>query len=104
LAIDWQELGGPAVVPPTRSGYGTSIVRELIPFELGGHADLVFAADGVRCHLEIAAEWVLDDAEQRVDRPPLKRYWEMPETVSFSALAIGDTKSIASLPAEPETY
>jgi two-component sensor histidine kinase len=44
LVTEWRELGGPPVVPPIRSGYGTSVVRELIPFELGGTVDLVFAA------------------------------------------------------------
>jgi two-component sensor histidine kinase len=58
LTIEWQEVGGPEVTPPGRPGYGTSIVREVIPFELGGSVDLVFAADGVQCRLEIPAEWV----------------------------------------------
>jgi PAS domain S-box-containing protein len=58
LAIEWQEVGGPDVSPPGRAGYGTTIVRELIPFELGGTVDLVFAASGVRCRLEIPADWV----------------------------------------------
>ena len=58
LAIEWQELGGPPVQVPSQSGYGTSIVRELIPFELGGTADLDFAPDGLRCRLEIPADWV----------------------------------------------
>jgi PAS domain S-box-containing protein len=58
LVIEWKEVGGPAVVPPSRSGYGTSVVRELIPFELGGTVDLVFAADGLECRLELSADWV----------------------------------------------
>ena len=58
LAIEWQELGGPPVLPPTQSGYGTSIVRELIPFELGGTVNLDFAPDGLRCRLEISDDWV----------------------------------------------
>ena len=58
LAIEWQEFGGPPVREPTQPGYGTSIVRELIPFELGGTADLDFAANGLRCRLEIPADWV----------------------------------------------
>jgi PAS domain S-box-containing protein len=65
LCIEWQEVGGPEVAPPGRSGYGTSIVREVIPFELGGSVDLVFAADGVQCRLEIPAEWVSDENPQR---------------------------------------
>jgi PAS domain S-box-containing protein len=68
LAIEWQEVGGPKVAPPSRSGYGTSIVREVIPFELRGSVDLVFAADGVRCRLEIPAEWVSDENPQRSHR------------------------------------
>ncbi len=58
LAIDWRETGGPLVVAPSRSGYGTCVVRELIPFELGGTVYLVFAPDGLRCRLEIPADWV----------------------------------------------
>jgi PAS domain S-box-containing protein len=58
LAIDWREVGGPAVVSPNRYGYGTSIVRELVPFELGGEVNLTFAADGVQCRMEIPSDWI----------------------------------------------
>ena len=57
LLIEWQETGGPAVCAPSRSGYGTSIIRELIPFELGGAVELSFAAEGIKCRLEIPGEW-----------------------------------------------
>jgi len=58
LAIDWQETGGPAPVPAPRPGYGMHVVRELIPFELGGAVDLTFAPAGLTCRLEIPADWV----------------------------------------------
>jgi two-component sensor histidine kinase len=58
LVIDWQEVGGPPVQSPSRLGYGTSVVRELIPFELGGSVDLVFGKDGLRCRMEIPADWI----------------------------------------------
>jgi PAS domain S-box-containing protein len=57
LLIEWQEAGGPAVLAPSRSGYGTTVIRELIPFELGGAAELSFAAEGTKCRLEIPREW-----------------------------------------------
>jgi PAS domain S-box-containing protein len=57
LLIEWRETGGPAVLTPNRSGYGTSIIRELIPFELGGAVELAFAAEGIKCRLEIPGEW-----------------------------------------------
>ena len=58
LLIEWQETGGPPVLAPSQSGYGTSIIRELIPFELGGKVELVYACEGVRCRLEIPADWI----------------------------------------------
>ncbi len=64
LAIEWQELGGPPVREPTQPGYGTSIVRELIPFELGGTADLDFATNGLQCRLEIPADWVQNAGQE----------------------------------------
>ena len=57
LLIEWQESGGPPVLAPSRSGYGTTIIRELIPFEFGGEVELSFASGGTRCRLEIPGEW-----------------------------------------------
>jgi PAS domain S-box-containing protein len=57
LLIEWQETGAPPVLAPNQSGYGTSIIRELIPFELGGEVELSFAPNGTRCRLEISGEW-----------------------------------------------
>jgi NO-binding membrane sensor protein with MHYT domain/two-component sensor histidine kinase len=56
LTIDWQEIGGPSVAVPTRCGYGTSVIRDLIPYELGGTVDLSHVADGVRCRIEFPLE------------------------------------------------
>jgi PAS domain S-box-containing protein len=53
LVFTWRETGGPLVVPPRRSGYGMHVVRELIPYELGGTVDHVLAREGVRCRIEI---------------------------------------------------
>ena len=61
LVIEWQETGGAPVPAPSQSGYGTSIIRELIPFELGGTVDLVFASEGIGCRLEIPAHWISGD-------------------------------------------
>ena len=58
LAIAWTEIGGPPVVAPKKSGYGTSIIRDLIPYELSGTVDLVFAPQGVRCELKIPGHWL----------------------------------------------
>jgi PAS domain S-box-containing protein len=60
LTFEWRELGGPAVVTKAPSGYGTNLIRDLIPHELGGTVDLVFAPDGVSCKIDIPLErtWI----------------------------------------------
>jgi two-component sensor histidine kinase len=58
LRIEWEEKGGPQVVPPTRSGLGTGIICELIPYELGGNVEHVYPSEGVRCTLELPATWL----------------------------------------------
>jgi two-component sensor histidine kinase len=55
LRIEWRESGGPQVTAPAREGYGSSVIRDLLAYELGGSADLVFAADGVRCTIKLPA-------------------------------------------------
>jgi len=56
--LEWQERGGPSVVAPTTPGYGTSVICDLIPYELGGAVDLTFAAAGVGCRIVIPAKWI----------------------------------------------
>jgi PAS domain S-box-containing protein len=53
LSITWREIGGPAVRASPECGYGVSLIRDLIPRELGGSVDLVFASGGVCCTFEI---------------------------------------------------
>jgi PAS domain S-box-containing protein len=53
LILVWREFGGPAVAPEHPTSYGTNLIRNLIPHELGGSVDLVFAAKGVNCRIEI---------------------------------------------------
>jgi two-component sensor histidine kinase len=60
LVFEWQEIGGPPVVVLGKASYGTSTIRELIPYEFGGTVDLEPAPDGVRCRLVLPAKWVGD--------------------------------------------
>jgi PAS domain S-box-containing protein len=56
VKIEWREGGGPAVKKPPKLGYGTSLIRELIPHELGGTVDLIFASEGVCCEIDVPIE------------------------------------------------
>jgi two-component sensor histidine kinase len=58
LIIEWEESGGPSVQVPSKPGFGTSVIGELIPYELGGRVDLAFARSGLRCRVEIPSQCV----------------------------------------------
>jgi hypothetical protein len=45
LTIKWSETGGPPVGVPSNSGYGRSAIPELVPYELGGTAHLLFSPE-----------------------------------------------------------
>jgi len=53
LNLVWRELDGPPVGCEHPSSYGTTLIRNLIPHELGGAVDLVFARHGVNCRIAI---------------------------------------------------
>ena len=55
LKLDWKETGGPEVAVPSRSGYGSTVIRDLLPYEYGAKVDLVFTSHGVRCTIEMPA-------------------------------------------------
>ena len=58
LRVEWEERDGPQVVAPIRSGLGTGIICELIPYELDGRVEHVYRSEGVRCKLKIPATWL----------------------------------------------
>jgi two-component sensor histidine kinase len=51
--LEWRELRGPPVATEVQSGYGTGLIRDLVPHELGGKVDLVFDSGGVICRIAI---------------------------------------------------
>jgi PAS domain S-box-containing protein len=58
LVLEWQETGGPQIIASNATGYGTSVIRDLIPYELGGAVDYQLAREGARCRLEIPRQWL----------------------------------------------
>jgi PAS domain S-box-containing protein len=68
LTLEWRETGGPTIVAPGPSGYGSSVIRDLIPYELGGSVDYVLAPGGVRCRVEIPPRWLSNCLRQGANR------------------------------------
>lgn len=53
--ITWRETGGPTVVAPARSGFGTTLINRTITHDLGGNVDLRFASDGLKADFVVPA-------------------------------------------------
>jgi two-component sensor histidine kinase len=51
LRLDWEESGGPPVAPPTRKGFGSRLLEDLVVRDLGGATKLAYDAPGVRYSL-----------------------------------------------------
>ena len=49
------------------------MIRDLIPYELGGAVDYVLAREGARCRLEIPAKWLTPTLEHAVLSKELTR-------------------------------
>jgi two-component sensor histidine kinase len=48
LRFKWQESGGPPVVPPTRQGFGTTLLKATFP-----DAQIDYAVEGLSCEIDI---------------------------------------------------
>ena len=51
FVLDWTERDGPAVTPPTRRGFGTTLIERGFAHELSGSASMEFAPAGLRVTL-----------------------------------------------------
>jgi light-regulated signal transduction histidine kinase (bacteriophytochrome) len=58
LVIEWKESGGPPVQPPSRRGFGTTIIERSVPFDLKGDAEIRFDLLGVQAKFVIPANYV----------------------------------------------
>ncbi len=59
LRLTWSEHGGPAVMPPSRKGFGRRMLEQGIAHELGGAVELDYAAGGLICRMTFPAARVL---------------------------------------------
>ena len=58
--LRWTESGGPAVSVPERRGFGSIVVETMPRMELDADAELHYAPEGLRWHLDCPAEIVLE--------------------------------------------
>ncbi|WP_267358576.1 MULTISPECIES: PAS domain-containing protein [unclassified Methylobacterium] len=51
-ALRWSEQGGPIVVPPTRTGFGSRLIGRGLAGNFGGEVDLSYPSTGVVCTID----------------------------------------------------
>ena len=56
LSLRWEETGGPKVQPPSRCGFGTTMVERTICDQLDGAIRFDWRVEGLVCEIEIPAE------------------------------------------------
>ena len=53
MTMLWRERGGPSVAAPTRSGFGTRLIRSALSGDQGA-ANIEYKEDGLQCSLSVA--------------------------------------------------
>lgn len=72
LLLDWTESGGPAVVVPTRRGFGSTVIERSIPYDLEGHAEINYRLAGIQAHFCIPSRHIVSVLPQAVSRDRAK--------------------------------
>jgi two-component sensor histidine kinase len=65
LEIEWRETGGPPITGMPGEGFGTDLIRNIVPHELGGKTELTFAPEGVRCRVRLELRRDADESPLR---------------------------------------
>ena len=76
LVVEWREEGGPPVQPPSRKGFGSTIIDRSVPYDLGGESHIDFKRDGVEARFRIPGRHVSKPKDHRGPTihypPPIK--------------------------------
>ena len=98
LQIDWKESGGPPVKPPTRRGFGSTIIERSIPFELNGEANVDYRLSGLEasfCIPSRCVEWNGELVGEPDGDKKMQNEDGAPQDVPDSVLLVEDSMIIA---------
>jgi CheY-like chemotaxis protein len=100
ILITWNEVDGPTITKPEDVGFGTTLITQAVPYELGGTAEIEYAERGISARFWLP-ESVLDLATKTQDQPSIKTAPYHPPTVERtlaqygSALVVEDNLMMA---------
>jgi two-component sensor histidine kinase/CheY-like chemotaxis protein len=67
LLVSWKEMGGPKVVPPTRLGFGTKLLRQVTGRQLDAQLDFHWDPEGLCVDIKLPHDLFVRNAGQRAD-------------------------------------
>jgi len=56
IVLEWRESGGPAVVPPTRKGFGSRLISDAVSRQMRGESSMDYAPEGLVCRIALPLE------------------------------------------------
>jgi len=65
----WSESGGPEVVQPTRSGFGSTVIQKLTEASLNATVTTAFERKGFRWEVDMPAKEILSDGNSTIPGP-----------------------------------
>src|SRR6056297_306282 len=73
LHLTWRERNGPPVDPPSRKGFGRTVIEQSLSFELEGEVVLRFAREGVECDLMVPMSLVHPAGQSDAAKDPAEK-------------------------------
>lgn len=96
----WREAGGPAVTPPRRRGFGSTLIDRSVPFDLGGESDVKYASKGLEARLLIPAKFVADALSESPTRWPTAPTHVISNTLAGKRVLLVEDQLVIALEAE----
>ena len=89
-------MGGPAVVAPTRRGFGSTIIEQSVPFDLGGKAAIEYRLTGFHAEFCVPARHVAGTAKGEAETTqPARAVGDGKPLQGKSVLLVEDSMIIA---------
>ncbi len=65
--MTWREEGGPAVVPPARTGFGYTVIKDMMVKAHSAKIDMDFALKGLVWQMEMEAQRIVRTAKEMLN-------------------------------------
>ncbi len=72
VELRWEEIGGPPVKPPTRTGFGSKMIERMLSAEIGGKAKIDYRPRGVVCTIKTPLDNLRSDANEMLAVNPAR--------------------------------